>query len=610
MYVSLNLYHPLFLSGFAMPCSLYPSLRVFLLLSTAIGLVACDDQGSTQQQSDIEEKITELTLPSNNIYPDQTASGSFLAGQFAQIHSDWGNAANYFETVRDLDPTTPHIENRIMALTMGAGHYDRAITIAKKLSQSPSPDDQSLAIMLAGLESFKNKNYDQTLKTLSQAKTDGLGAAVIPLFRAWAAAGNGKTDISALLDKSALSYQAVMIAGYTKDKKVLAELARTIDFTKMPIAIHNLEDVATIFALNGETETAKNILLALKAGLPERSAVYMASLKDIEDGTTVTFNMPATTPQESLAAALINVSQILDKNYQDSARIFAQMSSYLQPHADAPLELLAQIAADGKQFEEAISYLQRINTDKDAAKDIQVKRQVALLLQHSGKTDESIRILQDLAKNAKNVDAQIQIGDIYRNDEDYERSLEAYDKAFEMLDNNIPQKHWDLLFARGMVNERLKHWDQAEKDLKAALSYEPDQPYVLNYLGYSWADQGKNLDKAAEMIEKAVRLKPEDGSIVDSLGWVYFRIGNYDRAVKTLEQAIELDPTESEINDHLGDAYWRVGRKSEARFQWSRAISFTTDKDIIQKITEKLENGLPAISSAIPAAKLVDNRKQ
>ena len=586
------------------------SLRAFLLLSTAIGLVSCDDQGSSQQQSDIEQKIAELTSPNDDIYPDQTASGGFLAGQFAQTHSDWGNAANYFETVRELDPSAPYIENRIMALAMGAGHYDRAITIAKKLAQEQSTEDQSLAIMLAGLESFKNKDYDQTLKILSQAKTNGLGAAVIPLFRAWAAAGNGKTEISALLDKSALSYQAVMIAGYTKDKKTLAELAQQIDFTKMPIAIHNLEDVATVFALNGEPATAKNILLALKAGFPERGPVYMASLKDLEDGTTTTFNMPAATPQESFAAALINVSQILDKNYQDSARIFAQMSSYLQPNADAPLELLAQIAADGGQYEEAISYLQRINTDKNPLKDIQVKRQVALLLQHSGKTDESIRILQDLAKNAKNVDAQIQIGDIYRTDEKYELSLEAYDTAFEMLDNNIPQKHWDLLFARGMVNERLKNWDHAEKDLKAALSYEPDQPYVLNYLGYSWADQGKNLDKAAEMIEKAVRLKPTDGAIVDSLGWVYFRIGNYDRAVKTLEQAIELDSTESEINDHLGDAYWRVGRKSEARFQWSRAISFTTDKNTILKITEKLESGLPALSSTAPTAKLVDNRNQ
>jgi len=180
-----------------------------------------------------------------------------------------------------------------------------------------------------------------------------------------------------------------------------------------------------------------------------------------------------------------------------------------------------------------------------------------------------------------------------------------------MMDNKIPQDHWQLLFSRGIANERLSNWDQAEKDLTDALSYEPDQPYVLNYLGYTWADQGRNLDKAVEMIEKASRLKPDDGAIIDSLGWVYYRMGNFPTAVKTLETAIELQPYESEINDHLGDAYWQVGRKNEARFQWKRAISFTKDQIIIDKIQAKIENGLSISNAAItvePNEKLVDNK--
>jgi Flp pilus assembly protein TadD len=162
-----------------------------------------------------------------------------------------------------------------------------------------------------------------------------------------------------------------------------------------------------------------------------------------------------------------------------------------------------------------------------------------------------------------------------------------------MLGGTITAEYWNLAFARGMVYERLKQWDKAEADLQTALNFQPDQPYILNYLGYSWADQGINLDKAAEMIEKAVRLRPEDGAIVDSLGWVYYRMGQYDKAVKTLERAIELDPTEPEINDHLGDAYWKVGRKSEARFQWKRALSFSKDDIKNASIQQKIDFGLP-----------------
>ncbi|HPF78333.1 MAG TPA: tetratricopeptide repeat protein, partial [Alphaproteobacteria bacterium] len=134
-----------------------------------------------------------------------------------------------------------------------------------------------------------------------------------------------------------------------------------------------------------------------------------------------------------------------------------------------------------------------------------------------------------------------------------------------------------------------------DADLKAALAFRPNHPYLLNYLGYSWADQGINLEEALDMIKEAAMSKPEDGYIADSLGWVYYKMNDFEAAIPHLEQAVELLPYDATINDHLGDAYWRVGRKMEARFQWRRAANYSEDDEgkLKKEIEEKIVSGLP-----------------
>jgi len=150
------------------------------------------------------------------------------------------------------------------------------------------------------------------------------------------------------------------------------------------------------------------------------------------------------------------------------------------------------------------------------------------------------------------------------------------------------------LYARGISLEQTKQWPRAEADFLKALEFRPDQPYVLNYLGYSWVDQGLNLDKARGMIKKAVSLRPNDGYIVDSLGWAHYRLGEYADAVRELERAAELRPEDPVINDHLGDAYWRVGRQTEARFQWLRALGLEPKPGLAAILKEKIKSGLKA----------------
>lgn len=586
------------------------SFRASLLLTTAILLIGCDQKSddTTSGGNKPEDAVSFYAPTSQDDIPAPTLSGSFLAGQFAQSQSDWSSASDYFASVLDVTPNAADIQRRIMALDMGSGHYDKAIGIAQKIIKD-GKGDVTLAHLLSALASFKAGKYEAALKEIETHQNDGLGVAVLPLLHAWADAGQGKTNIAGLKDSPSLLYQGVLIAAYTKDKATIANLAKSYDFTKTPTPISRLEDIAAVFASFGEKDEARDIYKTLQMAVPDRSGFYEDRLKTLDSDASPIPLKQIDNPQIALSEALFDMARLLSNGYTDSSRLFAHMALYLNPENSSALELMAQISAENHLYTEATAYLARIDTRGDMSKKIQIGRQTAQLMANAGEQDEAIRILKDLVDDEKNIEAQIQIGDIYRNNEKYEESLKAYNDAFDMLDNKITAKYWDLSFARGMVNERLKNWDQAEKDLQIALLYEPDQPYVLNYLGYSWADQGTNLEKAVEMIEKAVRLKPDDGAIVDSLGWVYFRMGKFDKSVKTLEQAVELSPTESEINDHLGDAYWRVGRKSEARFQWKRAASFSKDAGLTSTLMAKVENGLPDLPPRKPAQKIVDNQK-
>ncbi|HRK98104.1 MAG: tetratricopeptide repeat protein [Alphaproteobacteria bacterium] len=589
------------------------TLRSLLLLTSAITLLGCDDQGGDNadvQTNEAYPTIIGYYTPSTQP-TKKTLSGSYLAGQHAQMNHDWEKASEYFEDILTHNPDDREIENRVMALSLGSGNYDRSISMSKKIVINQK--DEPLAQLIVALDEFKKGQYKEAETRILKVKQDGLGSAIMPLIRAWCEAGQGKTDINTLKDSPSFLYQSVLIADYTGDTEAIKKLAQTYNFTRTPTPISGLVEIADVFAKHGEITEAKEIYSALRNAIPDQTGDIGVKLKKIAEEKPI--ETPKVTPQEGLARALLDTARLLANGYEESAVLFTHMSRFLDPQRPDTLELLAQFSAGNHRYQTAINYLSKIDPNNSESQSPEtISRQIALLLELDNQKDEAIRVLKDLVDKNNNVDAQIQIGDIYRQDEKYKDALTAYNKAASMLGDKIPQEHWQLLFSRGIANERLSNWDQAEKDLSTALLYEPDQPYILNYLGYTWADQGRNLDKAIEMIEKAARLKPDDGSIIDSLGWVYFRMERYADSVKTLESAIELQPYEAEINDHLGDAYWQVGRKKEARFQWKRAISFTKDDKLIEKIQAKITDGLPqsntvqnTLSDKLPD-KLVDNK--
>lgn len=570
----------------------FPFFCLCFISSLAL-LAGCDDSDNKTEDNNKSSSMIGYYAPSGSYVPQKTLSGSYLAGHFAQSSYDWDHAEKFLNEVLLTDPQNTELQRRAIALALGSEQFEKAVRAARAVivqdKQAPLPH------ILIALEHFKNGRYGEVIQETSGIKEDGVTQFMVPLMHAWSQAGMGKTEIADLGGNAVHIYQAILIADYRNDEEALKKLASR-QFGTLALSVESLEKIAAIYARHGLSAPARDIYNVLKGGLPSRAAEFQGKIDSIGK---IRSGEPVQSPQIGLAEALFDMGKVLSEHYEDSARLFIQMAQYLNPNAPDTLMVLAEMSARHGQYDAAIDYLQRIDTTTSKEQEIRIRRSVAELLEEDGKTEQAVSVLSGLVEKYQDVETQIQIGDLYRHKEDYQEALAQYNRAFALVKGDVPEKYWQLLYVRGMTHERLKNWDLAEKDLKAALVLQPDHPYVLNYLGYSWLDQGINLKEATEMIAKAVSLRPDDGYIVDSLGWAQYRGEKYAEAVKTLEQAVALLPNDPTVNDHLGDAYWQVGRKNEARFQWKRALSFTKEAELQKPLNDKIEKGIPRLPTKV-----------
>jgi tetratricopeptide (TPR) repeat protein len=288
--------------------------------------------------------------------------------------------------------------------------------------------------------------------------------------------------------------------------------------------------------------------------------------------------------------------------------VYLQLALHLNADMEAPRLLLGNVLEAQQRWEEAAETYAGFEKDSPYYRAAQVGRADALSrIDRIDEASEALDALESVFPEDESV--PIAIGNLMRRAERYEEARVAYDRAMEII-GETTERHWSLHYARGVSNERLGNWDEAETDLKKALEFRPDQAHVLNYLGYSWIEQNRNLAEAREMIERAVELRPNDGYITDSLGWVEYRLGDFESAVETMERAVELTPTDPVINDHFGDTLWMVGRKIEARFQWRRALSFEPEEaEVRERIKRKLSVGLDVVLDEERAAEMEGSGK-
>ncbi|MBV9859924.1 MAG: tetratricopeptide repeat protein [Alphaproteobacteria bacterium] len=530
--------------------------------------------------------------------------GAYLAARHAQQTRDFQAAAKWFENALRYDPDSPELISRTFTMETTDGHFERARALAQnELKLDPG---DAIAQLVLLIEALKNGDQAQAQAHAQALPEDGIHRFVTPLAQAWVRmAGHDLSGADAALqglDKfngfGPLKYfQLGLLYDFAGvPAKAEENYDKAIDATgqlnwRLTDAIANFEE------RQGRAEKAKALYDRF---IKQSSGSELAESVLANRGSGVPAPLIASAA-DGLAEAMFDLASVLNQAETiDLALLYSRCALELSPHFALAQLLLSDVLSAENKPEESLAILAEI--PPTSLYSWSARLRAAVNLDTLDRSDEAIAQLRQMASEAPaRIGADMELGDILRSKKRFAESVEAYDEAARRAAAAGLPERWSLFYDRGVALERAGDWKRAEADLLHALELKPDQPLVLNYLGYSWIDRGENLDRGLKMVEKAVELRPDDGYIVDSLGWAHYRLGDYTGAVQYLEKAIELVPEDPTINDHLGDAYWQTGRASEARYQWRRALQFGPQEEDIKPIEAKLDGGLKL--PAPPAAR-------
>lgn len=534
----------------------------------------------------------------------QGLAGSYLAGRAAASSYDYEAASIYYTRLLVANPSDPFLLESLILANLSLGNMDKAVPIARRLDAVDDVASQ-LANMALIADLSDRGRFDEVIERI-QAE-EGIGPLVDGLILAWAALGDG--DMNATVAGFDAVAQEPGLAGFALYHKALA-MASVGDFAGAE-EIYSSEGALGMQLTRRGAMAQIEILSQLdrnEDGLEILDALFGKDLDpqlrqlraDLADGKRLPFTH-VRSAKEGIAEVFYSLADALRGEADpDYALLYTRTAEFLRPdHVDALL-LSAELLENLEQYELATRAYRSVPADHISFHAAELGRAEAL--RHSDRIDAAIEVLEQLARTHGDLPiVHNTLGDVFRQQQDYTRAAEAYDKALSMMSDPSDGK-WFTLYARGITNERLGDWPAAEADFRAALELNPDQPQVLNYLGYSLVEKRIKLDEALGMIERAVEARPDSGYIVDSLGWVLYRLGRFEEAVDPMERAAALMPVDPIVNDHLGDVYWKVGRKTEARFQWHRALSFIGEDSAPEadpdRIRQKLDVGLDAVLEA------------
>jgi tetratricopeptide (TPR) repeat protein len=541
-----------------------------------------------------------------------TAAGSYLAARHAGLERDALAAAAYYRNALKRDPKNGELLDRAFLSLLVGGNIDEAVKFAERVAKADGSD--RVARLVLGVNDLKRKQYAAANRDLTRSVRGPITDLTATLLIAWSEFGAGDVKKAvATIDKLQgpdwygifKDLHAGMIldaAGQKADAGKRLEQAYKVD-TSAPRVV---EAYGSWLSRNRSPKDALAIFEKLDQGMP-RHPLILDSIAKLKKGEKLP--QLVTSSPGGGAEALYGLGASLGRRGgEDLGLVYLQLALYLSPDHPLALLSLADLYESLKKPELAIKAYERIPASSPLHRNAAI--QMATDLDSLDRTDESEKKLQELVKEyPDDLEAVLALGGVLRSHKKFAECADAYSKGLDLIGK--PEKsNWVIFYFRGMCYERSHQWPKAEADLKKALELYPDQPQVFNYLGYSWIDQGVNLDEGMAMIKKAVQAKPDDGYIVDSLGWAYFKLGHYDEAVKNLEHAIELKPQDPTINDHLGDAYWQVGRKLEARFQWAHARDLKPEPEDLPKIEAKLKDGLPEPETSSQANKAPEPKKE
>nr|WP_246349639.1 tetratricopeptide repeat protein [Devosia subaequoris] len=526
-----------------------------------------------------------------------SVTGSYMAGQQALKDLRTDEAARYFSDAAQADWDNPILIERAFVALATDGQIGKAASTARRMLELDPANE--LAELVVASEALKERRYGSAVRQLGQISQDSFSGITAGILRAWAMVGDNRgDDAQALMEKLGangldefLVFHRALMAEAAGDTELALELAARA-FEAEPYVARMAEVYARMLANAGRFDEAVAVLDAFEGeGLTH--PIIEIVRESIEAGRRP--GVFAANVQIGAAEMFHGIGVALSRDgSSDLALVFLRLGVYLDPGADVISLALGQLLDIAGQHQAANQIYDAIPANS-AMKPMAVVR-IAQNLDATGDRAEAIRRLHNIiATRPDDLDAVSVLGDLLRYDEDYLAAAEAYTKALEITGGESPAD-WRFYYVRGIAYERAKEWPKAEADFLKALDLNPDQPQVLNYLGYSWIDQDMHLVRALEMIETAVAAQPQDGYIIDSLGWAFYKLDRMEEAVETLERAVMLLPNDPEINDHLGDAYWKVGRKLEARFQWNIARSVDETGNVAERVGPKLAEGLTPAS--------------
>jgi len=532
-------------------------------------------------------------LWSGAAYADPSVS-AYLVARHADRQNDFETAAEYYLEALFFDPDNTLLAQGAIDALMAFGDFEKAAEVAETLPR-PERANSTSNIALIGDAAIES-DYQRIVTLLEQ---DGvlINTLMDNLILGWAQVGLGNLDAGyAAFDRVIGDdrYKAIGLNHLGLAKAFVGDTQGALD-AFAAIAVGNFQTARTVLA---EAQILASIDRRAEASRKLREAFGISPqvaglLRRIESGAQIDFDL-VTSASDGMAEMFYTFADALNGEMPSLLNLYyAQMAAGIRVDDSEAILLVADM----------LEQLDRTELAREAYLDISVDdpafytaaKGVAETLQTEGQTEEAVAHLEGvIADVGPGPYVLVTLGDLNRQLHRYDEAAAAYSQRLSS-DIRDGYQDWYVYYVRGISYERLGQWDKADADFRRALELQPSHPQIMNYLGYSLVERRENLDQALALIEEAVSLRPDSGYIVDSLGWVYYRLGRFEDAVAPMEEAAELLATDPIVNDHLGDVYWKVGREYEARFQWQRALSFDPEPEEVIRIKRKLEVGLDVV---------------
>lgn len=550
-----------------------------------------------------DERYAPVTGELYSEFSQQTVAESeytpFVAGALAQQNAAFADSASHYLRALEADPDNQLIANRAFFQLLYAGRMEEAAQIAVSISETGQDDsNDDLVSILYVLEGFKRQDWQAVRDRLNTVEMTGFGGMMTPLLRSWTHTAEQNFDaakkalapmvIDQRLKPIADEHMAYMLDHLDRFDRAEEQYLRLANATQ-PSSLQPFVAYAHMLARSGRREDARSFL-------GEQAARFSNNRFLLREGRLIAAGQPPTQatahPRGAVGGMFYRLaSEFSRSNSPQAAVVYLRIASYLIPEVADIYFMLGNLMDEMDNAAAAATAYNSVPFTSPLRLVAEERRINAL--RRAGRSAEAEDALRAaLRDNPQQPIYLVALGDVLRERSDFGEAILHYSEAIK-INRNLGRPDWFAFFARGVSYEQSDDWPRAEADFLAALEISPDEPSVLNYLGYSWIDRGQRVAEAKALIERAVEQRPEDGFIVDSLGWVNYLTGDYEEAVRLLEKAVRMEPDDVTINHHLGDAYWRVGRFIEARFQWQHAIDSSPDPDELAQLIHKMDMGLP-----------------